>query len=262
MIPDRVTISAPDDFPGITVEVRRPKVAEWSDYQDTMRSGNGDEAALNILIACGRIVVAEGTRVPANMGELCDEWPNLPDEAFGQIALMAGTFAEAMPGVIVLDLPAILAAAERAASPSLSMKPSADDIKLAEIAVTCGRYGLDADTMRTIIACNPRRNSYRALMIENIDAVLVYRRPRFPVWSQFNRARRNAPQAASTELSCSCVEHPSPMALRSMIDRLPSVASSGSAVCVELFGNVRVEVGKGQPLSAQPAATPSSPPAA
>lgn len=249
MLAEKATVTAPDDFPGIRIELRRPTAADWGAYQETSSDGNGDEAQLNLLIACGKIDVDEGVTKPEHFGELCDEWPMLPECAFGQLAMMAGTFADGMSTVTVLDLPAVLAAAERVAAlagQSPETAPAAEDIKLATLAERCGKLGLDAETMRTIVACNPKRNSYRAVLVDSIDAVLVLRRPKFSAWSAFRRAGRGGRiQDASLEFACACIEFPGQQAMRSLCERFPAAASSATAICIGLYGNVRVEVGKG-----------------
>src|SRR5262249_868963 len=157
MLHDKVTITAPDDFPGLRVEVRRPLVPEWSEVQETIADGNHEEGYLNLLIACGKVVADQGVSVSAHFGELCDDWRSRPELACGEAAIMAGTFKAGL-NATELNLPAILPAAERVRAGGTAP----GDIAPAELAAACATFGLDAETMRTICACNAKRGSYSA----------------------------------------------------------------------------------------------------
>jgi hypothetical protein len=252
MIPDLCNITS-EDFPGLAVEIRRPDVAAWSDAQNMIGQGNNDEAYLNLLIARGRIVCADGTPPPAHFGELCDDWPGLPELAFGQFALMAGTFSPDKLAAETLDLPAMIAAVE-------GVKLTPEETALADLADRCTKLGLDVETMRTIVACNPRLGSYRAILLTEAEAVLVLRRPRFPAWSSYNRERRGGRiQEASTRLVTACCEFPGAAGAAALIEKLPAVAPSAAAVCMAMVADQRSEVGKGSAAFGKPPATPSTP---
>ena len=243
-----------EDFPELVVKLTVPTVDGWDAYQKMRGDGNGDEASLNLLIECGSIqMVKEGAKAPT-FGTLCDEWPSLPELAIGELSIMAGVFGCGI-NATRLDLPAVLAACERVAKWTAAVgadhdafvraeAPTPDDLALAKLAEEAATFGLNAETMRTVIGCNPRRGSYTAILFHGV-AALVLRRPRFSTWSAYNGARRASLQQASTSFAVACADFPAAGVLADMIAKLPGLAVSCSSECVGLYGDVRADVKKG-----------------
>jgi len=243
----QVTLKS-DDFPEFSIKLDAPTVAAWSDWLDDHGAGNNEEAELNLLIACGKIALADGAKqAPPTFGDICDEWPGLPHLAFGYCAEMAGAFVVGA-NAEALDMPAILAAAERFAGRTQGgtwSPPTSDaDMALAKLAEQCAAFGLTADMMRAAIACNPRPGSYAAFLVPDVGAFVI-RRPKFPQWSAYNRGKRNGHlQEAATTLALSCAEFPTASVLSTIIDKHPGVSVTLAAEFGKLVDNVRAEAKK------------------
>lgn len=240
-----------EDFPEWVVTLRSPRKEEWDDFVSEQSRGNVEEAQLNLLIACGTVTRVDGGKAPI-FGEVVDEWPSLPELAFAAASEMAGVFAVGV-NAIALDLPAIVAAVEKHQAAESSgdyrtqaVKLTPEEDELMSLYAKFVLMGFTFEIMRTIIACNPRRGSYRAMYVSTLDAVFVVRKPRFPQWSAYNRKRRARKLfEASEDLSLACSEFPSSTPLADVISKRPGVAMTLAAEVMNLYGDTRAEVKKG-----------------